>query len=398
MITPAEIRTKALKYWNNQRFLRAQLNGETLFPLIIPFPKLNSAELLQNFAFARKWIDALREGSKERKGFGYTVELSKVQHRQLGEQELPRRIVIESADNFLRLIEKKSEFQRFSQLVDLILSRQAQLRGWLERYPARVLEYRENWSRFLQVCDFFQAKPRPNRYLRELDIPGVDSKFVEQHQRVLADLLNEVLGPEAIVPDVVGLSRHGFERRFGLKYEEPLIRFRILDEELMDGLGLDDLSVPLSAFGRLSLRCDKVFITENKLNGLTFPKVKSAIVIFGLGYGIQSLQYIEWITKRRTYYWGDIDTHGFGILSQVRAYFPQTESFLMDRRTLLDNRHLWVPEPKDKRCLAELPNLRGEEIRLYQDLRDNVLGENVRLEQERVGFQQLQQSLCSLLV
>jgi len=82
-----------------------------------------------------------------------------------------------------------------------------------------------------------------------------------------------------------------------------------------------------------------------------------------------------------------LDTHGFAMLSQLRSYYPRTESFLMDRETLLAFRKLWGTEPTDKRCIAELPNLNDEERQLYEELRDNVVGENVRLEQERIGFQ-----------
>lgn len=38
------------------------------------------------------------------------------------------------------------------------------------------------------------------------------------------------------------------------------------------------------------------------------------------------------------HYWGDLDTHGSAILDRLRAWLPQTRSFLMDRETLLDHR------------------------------------------------------------
>ena len=214
----------------------------------------------------------------------------------------------------------------------------------------------------------------------------MDSKFIEQHKGILAELLEQMLPADSIDQTVSGLAAHGFERRYGLKYDQPLLRFRILDKDLTAAYGLTDLSVPLDQFNQLQLPCERVFITENKINGLSFPAVERAIVIFGLGYGIRSLSQTAWLRDKAIFYWGDIDTHGFAILSQLRGYFPQVGSLLMDRQTLMAFQGLWGREPDDKRCLADLLNLTEPEQSLYQDLRNNVLGDNIRLEQERIGF------------
>jgi hypothetical protein len=347
---------------------------------------MKSCEMLGNFEKLRSWVEDLRNGSKELRGFGYTVEYNEVNHRQLGPQSLPIRVVFETAEDFLKLIRKESEYARFRKWVEVILGRQPLLREWIERYPSKIIAFENHWPQLLNVCDFFQRRPRPDRYLRELDIPGVDTKFIEQHKSILVELLDRVLPPEDILQEATGLSNHGFERRYGLRYEGPLIRFRILDEKLMDGMKLDDLTVPLETFKRLSLPCKRVFITENKLNGLTFPAVSGSIVVFGLGYGIQTLKVIDWLKDKQIFYWGDIDTHGFSILSQMRGYYSQTESFLMDRVTLLTFRELWVPEDDDKRCTSDPACLTDDERALYIDLKDNILGKNVRLEQERIAY------------
>jgi hypothetical protein len=389
MITPAEIRKKAWKLWENQSFLRSQLKGENMFPWSIPCPRLQSGRVLEDFSAIRQWIQALREGSKEKGGFGYRIQFSQVNHRQLGEQELPCAIIFESREDFLQLIGKDREYERFQDIVRLVFTWHPDLQPLIERSPGKVLEYGPKWPQLLRVCDFFLKNPRPNRYLRELDIPDVDSKFIEQHRSILSELLDHILPPDCISAEITGLSGHGFERRFGLKYDEPLIRFRLLDQSLMRYPGMADMSIPLSNFTLLSVPCDRVFVTENKVNGLIFPQAQDSMVIFGLGYGIQSLQHMEWLKDRRIHYWGDIDTHGFAMLSQLRHYFPQTRSFLMDRQTLDEFQMLWVTEPSDKRCIADLPNLNPEETRLYVELRDNSLGENIRLEQERISFQYL---------
>ncbi len=71
-------------------------------------------------------------------------------------------------------------------------------------------------------------------------------------------------------------------------------------------------------------------------------------------------------------------------------------SILMDVKTLETFKELWGEEEEEKRCLIELNNLTHDEWQLYSDLRDNVRGDKVRLEQERIGFQWLCNALSLL--
>ena len=91
------------------------------------------------------------------------------------------------------------------------------------------------------------------------------------------------------------------------------------------------------------------------------------MVIFGLGYGVQTLASVPWLQSKKLYYWGDIDTHGFAILHHSRAIFPEAQLFLMDRETLLAPRELWGTETN---CfLGALSHLSGAEQNLLADLR-----------------------------
>jgi hypothetical protein len=142
------------------------------------------------------------------------------------------------------------------------------------------------------------------------------------------------------------------------------------------------------------LPVSKVFITENEINFLAFPNVPDAVLIFGAGYGFDNLASATWLKQKRIYYWGDIDTHGFAILNQLRGFFPDAISFLMDRRTLLDHRPLWGVEAQPE--TTHLVRLNTEENALYDQLRHNHWGDRVRLEQERIGFDFLRDVLRRL--
>lgn len=117
--------------------------------------------------------------------------------------------------------------------------------------------------------------------------------------------------------------------------------------------------------------------------------IKKSIVIFGLGYGIQSLKEIQWINNCEVFYWGDIDTHGFSILSIARNFIPLCTSMLMDEETLVAHMQSCVKEPASKKFTGELSCLSDKEKTLFDKLKNNSFGENLRLEQELIRFDYL---------
>lgn len=192
-------------------------------------------------------------------------------------------------------------------------------------------------------------------YLRQVDIPGVHSKLIEAHRGVLVELLDIVLPPEIIDPIASGVSQ--FAKRYGFREKPVRIRFRVLDPEhaLLPGAFVQDITLDAESFALLDPKVSRVFITENEINFLAFPLVKDGLVIFGAGYGFEMLSKAEWLSRCRIHYWGDIDTHGFAILDQLRSQFDHVESFLMDRNTLLAFETLWGEE--DKQTLRDLPRV-----------------------------------------
>ncbi len=171
------------------------------------------------------------------------------------------------------------------------------------------------------------------------------------------------------------------------------MRFRILDPKLalLPTKSDQDITVTQETFAQLELPVSKVFITENEINFLAFPEVSEAMVIFGAGYGFENLASVEWMRDRVIHYWGDIDTHGFAILNQLRRFFPDVASLLMDSETLMEHQPLWGVEPSPE--TIALTRLTAEESVLYDQLRQNELGHQIRLEQEMIGFEWLVDAL-----
>ena len=153
---------------------------------------------------------------------------------------------------------------------------------------------------------------------------------------------------------------------------------------IISGTVDQDFTVSEETFARLDLPVGRIYITENEINFLSFPPVPKSMVIFGAGYGFEIFSEAAWLHNCRIHYWGDIDTHGFAILDQLRTLFPAASSILMDRDTLVAHRLHWGQEPQPSR--GELTRLTAEEQLLYDDLLFDRLAPQLRLEQERIGF------------
>jgi len=390
--TPDDIRAQVLRLWDRGRILGARLAGEPLFPLPVRSSRPDARDLSDHFAEAREWIRELEANSKERVGSGYEILWAETNHRQLGVNRVPQSFVVPTESDALDLIGKRRQAETFDRLVQTTRDALPALVPWIVKRPLGLLEHASDWERILAVVSWFCAHPRPGLYSRQIDVPGVHTKFIESRRQMLAELLNLALSPAAIDAQAVGAQ--AFEQRYGLLSKPALIRFRILDDRLRIH-GLDDLATPAAQFARIELPVRRVFITENEVNGLAFPAVPESMILFGLGYGLERLAQVPWLKDREVFYWGDIDTHGFAILDTLRTFFPNARSFLMERETLLAHQSLWVDEPDP--CDKDLARLTAPEAALYEDLRAERLGSHVRLEQERISFGYLQQALAKLL-
>ncbi len=389
--TPKDLEYRLRREWGSGRILAARLHGDSFFPYIIPLKHPSGKELSNSFEQAKEWIETLVSRSKLQISNGYELKWQEINHRQLGKNKIPVAAIFSREIDGLSFIGKTKEADQFQYLREKILKNFPELLQWLIKKPILVLAYAQHWTKILRVLRFLKANPRPAIYIRQLDIAGVDTKFVEKQKKILSELLDVVLPVDAIDQHATGSA--GFEQRYGFLAKPVQVRFRVLDPNIYIH-GLSDLQIPVDDFARLELPVERIFITENIINGLVFPKMKQSMVIFGLGYGLDRLAGINWLKNKKIYYWGDIDTHGFAMLDQVRSYFPQTLSLLMDRSTLLKHKVQWGDEktPIDR----ELPHLNEAEYHLYNDLINNRFTEALRFEQEKIPYVFLESALKEL--
>lgn len=372
MISPEEIKIQALKWWKS--FLQSHLRGESFFPKTIDrIGKIASSSVREKLNELQYQLDSLHNNSKQKLGYGYVVNSEDINFRRTGTHSLPQSITFESFNDYISCIKQEKEWHIFLNSVQLIKDSIPQLSEWIFINPIIVIENGNLWPDLLKVCKYFLQNPKPNLYLRQLPI-DIHTKFIENNEVVVKSLL------DFLIPEH---KRDEFEKtiakRYFLKHDEPTIRLRVLDPTLKIAT-LTDLRVPLNDFKTFNIDCINVIITENKMNFLALPNLPSTVAIWsGGGFMVSYLREVEWLQNKKVLYWGDLDVHGFLMLHQIRSYFSQTESVMMDMETFnqFKSEGLVKGEPINSQTLS---NLFDKESEMFIFLKQN----NYRLEQEKI--------------
>lgn len=388
MISPEQIQEKSRRLL--PKIFSAMISGQSLFPLKIRSDKNSSDTSYETF---RRELSLLLQHSKNKQGFGYTVEMRQVNAGLLKGQAVPEEISFATQEDFLQFLGEETNAVACLDASKLLLSVFPELKGWCLSFPLKLVQHKSVWREIILVLHYFKKNPSPNLYLRALPI-NVHTKFIETHATIIDELLQLLLPAETI-----NLQETKFERRYNLRIDEPRIRLLLLDKSIADRFfsGCTELDLPVSAIARLSLPLKRVFVMENKqaysqiYNFLTLPQQEGAAAIFGKGFSVGLLSQCDWLKSCHIFYWGDIDTHGLLILNRIRKYFPHTSSFLMNKKTLEAYKEYWGIGANTQQ--ESLEYLLPEELELFKFLKEK----NVRLEQEKILHKDVLQAIQNLL-
>lgn len=378
---------RVTKRWADGRLLRSWAERAPWTDIEIPLRGPTPADLTARFDDVREWRSQWHR-QQQRLGT-FTLESRSVGARSIGSNDLPSRAIVTSWGALWRLLDVTALVERFAAIRAATEATQPGLIDWMNARPMTALAHEASWEQLVATNTWLITERNRGSYLRQVPIPGVDTKFIESNRSLLSDLLDNLLPPGAIAEDV---GRSQFARRYGFATPPPMLRFRLLTHGGEPVVGLTEVAVRVAEFAAAAPDLDTVFIVENEVTYLAFPQFAGAAIIFGSGYALSALAEHAWFESRQIHYWGDLDTHGFAILAQLRRRHPHTRSFLMDRPTLLEHRGQWVREERPTR--QRLDDLTTEEHALYTDLVEGTYGSQIRLEQERIGFMQLQAALA----
>ncbi len=376
------LRKKALKLYEKGDIFRDYMDEGELFPLKIKLKKVQQRDIQNSFLAITHEIKSLQKES-------FTLLYERFLFKNVGEQKLPVAIVYEMRQTLLESIGKVEEFGQFVEIYQKTKSYNEGVLTLLYQKPFLFLENQLILENIFLVCTFFMQNPKPNIYLRELSIAGVDTKFVENNKKIIDLFLRELLHEDSYNKEQTKLSNYGFEKKYNLLYPLPQVRFRILDNNHAL-CGMSDITLTVEEFKKVTLQIKKVFIVENKMTMLSFPTMEDSIVIFGSGYGVEVLKDVSWLKEKELYYWGDIDSDGFAILSQIRGYFKDIRSLFMDKKTI-DAFVVYSVTCKEE--LKTLKHLSDAEESIYGSLQNGF-----RLEQEKIFMSYVKEKIYDYIV
>jgi hypothetical protein len=373
--TPDSLIRTLRRRWESGIFLSMYASGQPWQPLSVGIRGPRAADLAASFGDAQAWVRAWERVD----GTLVRVEHKRLGGRLIGANSIPCRAWIDGYPQLWKLLGADRDVAAFGAAVDRTKDVAPALTDWVMAHPARVLSLADDWDAILATVAWIGDHPSAGTYIRQIDVPGVDTKFIERHRAILTDLLDLHLPPDRIDAAV---PRADFAARYRFRTKPSYVRFRYLSPG--GAGGFTEYTVRTPELAAAPPDAATVYVVENEITYLAFPPAAGAIVILGGGYAVPVLAGLGWLAHRELIYWGDIDTHGFAILARLRRHFPHTRSMLMDRATLLAHRTQWVTEPVP--ATPDLDHLTPDEAALCRDLITGRLGPSVRLEQERVRF------------
>jgi hypothetical protein len=384
--TPSEIRDKLAQRWEKGFFLK---DYKRLFPYSFPLGTITSKQITDSYEQVQKWIQILQGDQK----IAPFIQWEEINHRYFGRNKIPKRLLFETAEALALFLHRLDQWKQFENSLLKLKQTNEQLLIWGEEHPLEVLRISSELERLITLYRWMCDHPRPFIYLRQIDLPDIDTKFTEKHLKTLSSWLTRT--PHLENRDH---SSTRFEDVFGYRTKPELIRFRFLDPSIR-WFGCDDISIPADQFCKLyydknSLPIERVFVVENDISALSFPQVANSMVVFGRGYHFDQFRDCRWFSDVELYYWGDLDTHGFSILNEFRSIFGHARSILMDEATLQEHKISWGFEPKPTKI--NLPHLKEEESLLYDALRYNRIQSNLRLEQEFIRYGRVKEAIALL--
>lgn len=372
--TWSDLRATLRSRWDSGSLLRSRLTGRPVAPLVLPVRGPTVRELADRFGEVQDWAAGWHAA---RLGPG-RLETAALGGRLVGVNQVPRRVVFDTAEDVWTTLGVTADVRRFDELVAVTEASLPAGLSWIAARPLDALAHATDWPRILATVAWILHRGGPAVYLRQVDVPGIDTKFIEERRGVLAAVLSRTLPAERIDLEA---PTSDLARRFGLRGKPDSVRFRSFHPG--DG-PYSELAVRVEELADVPFAARMVVVVENEISYLAFPRLPGAAVVLGDGYAVSRLAALPWLADRDVVYWGDLDTHGFRALDRLRRFAPAARSMLMDLPTLLAHRAHWSYEPVP--VSDHLALLTAREQACYQALLLGEHGDQVRLEQERIRF------------
>jgi hypothetical protein len=267
------------------------------------------------------------------------------------------------------------------------------VRPWL----ARIVDLDDyDFTTLLAAIAWFRAHPRSGLTARSVPVPGMHTKWLARHRGLVLACLGAPTASSQFTAstgdaDPVDIPTDDLDA-LGLRPLPPEISVVLADPVLRSAIsGLRQISAPVDELARLQIPPDAVLIVENKEPALAWADTAGLVIIHSLGNHLDVLSVLPWIRHNRCWYWGDLDRHGFTLLSRARTMVPGLASLLMAPADIETYRSLGVEEDLDRYDQPD-PTLTPVEASALAALRLTG-GKYLRTEQERIPISDAEYAL-----
>lgn len=315
------------------------------------------------------------EKSENKKG--WDIEWEEWISKKIGKQRWPAKVIVNSAEDFLFLIQKEKEILVFNQILTDLKKWRPGITGWLVKYPEVLLRHIDNWVGLCAVVDYLLSNDVTTYYIRNLPVP-VHTKFIEENEGIILSLLQHFNSENGDI-DYTSLVH-----AVGLKRKPVLFAIRWLDEELayQNTQGMEVLGITPENLRNRNWEITELWMVENETALFMLPKRKHSLAICSRGKALELLRDITWLNNVKLYYWGDMDEDGYAMLRQCRKLYPHTVSVLMDINAL----QFHGAEIRKQPTKYRYPNL--SELTLSEaNALEKLFEINGRLEQESLSHE-----------
>jgi hypothetical protein len=380
---PEDVRELVLRReWHNPSALKSRLLGEKAFPLSIGLKPPAGKAALHDLGHFQAFIKAWRDFPQQP-----LVEWTTRNYQALSSQAVPAKFVIGDFQQLLEYIGEEALVRKqcWDRNMAPLLALCPAMLPVLVRHLQAIEQLSETTIASLAGL-LPQLKPGLGAgvYLRALPVAGVDTKFLEEHATLVSDMLDCIHDGQVSARGGLHLWLDCLDVPAGWLMICPLcpeVRARMGDFAI--------LQLPADMLRCQPLPAPNILVIENRQSGLSLPSLPNTVAVFGGGKNVSWMD-AEWLKDKQVAYWGDIDSWGFGILSDVRSRLPSVVALMMDRDTLKHHEQNMVEEPESLNAMPG--NLTALEAALFSELGARRF-QGTRLEQERLETAYIEDTL-----
>ncbi len=391
-LLPEDIIASKRKQWRQPGKLKRLLKDESAFPLHISLKPPRGNAALVDIRHFQTFVSSWKAFSADENRRAGEVYWENRRFRALAEQSIPTKLVLPDVGAFASLLgeHETRELNAWQSQITHLLNALDPL--WQSEAPAAqqkksalfsaLIDHLETLNKFDRSDLGLLVKLIPQltqgmgngSYLRALPVIFVDTKFIENHLRMIESIVAALI--DEAVKDMGLLNWLDCQGK-----PKDWLLIKPLCEQTQAALGgIPLLRLSSETLRKFALPARNILIIENEQSCLALNHMTDTIAIAGGGKNVAWMT-ATWLAAKRVGYWGDIDSEGLAILSDARSKLSTITSLMMDARTVENYQERMVAEPDS---VAKEPiALTESELDLLRSLRSKKYV-NTRLEQERL--------------